>query len=42
MEMKQIFFCASIGFLLSASPCFAFEKTSALSDAVRTSETMEP
>lgn len=41
MKMKQIVICVT-GFLLSATPVLAFEKTSALSDAVRTKENMEP
>lgn len=42
MRFKQIPFYLAIGLLLSAAPVVAFEKTSALSDAVRTMENMEP
>ncbi len=42
MRFKQIPFYLAIGLFLSAAPVVAFAKTSALSDAVRTTEHMEP
>ena len=42
MQFKQMVLYSTITLFFAASPCLAFEKTSALSDAVRTSESMEP
>ena len=42
MKINKVFLCAYIALFLSASPALPFEKTSALSDAVRTKENMEP
>jgi hypothetical protein len=42
MLRKRMVLYSVIFLSLAAGPCFAFEKTSALSDAVRTAENMEP